>query len=229
MKKHMIIFGAHALDAELMGGPAAIKYVADGNTAKFIHLTRGERNPHKDPEQFGPQIEIEMQEVAAAMNAAAEWMGYPGGHFPSNETVLNDMVKMIRSEKPTVVITHWSGSLHPRHTLTHELVNEAVKLSEDSKYDTGQEPHKVSFLFYGENCEDLNGYIPQIYIEIEDILEQWMGAVKKYELFSGEIANVPYEDYYRSMATIRAIEAGNQKMSKTYMLARRTQHNVDSF
>jgi len=115
------------------------------------------------------------------------------------------------------VITHWRGSLHPRHVLTHDAVVEAVKMAADPKVQTESAPHQIDDLYYGENCEDLNGFIPQVYIEIEDTFDQWFEALSHYELFAGGKANVPYNDYYRTMAVIRAIEVGNQKLSKAFM------------
>lgn len=216
--------GAHALDAELMGGPVAIKYTKEGHKASFVHITRGERgNKKKTPEEYGKQLEIEMPKVAETMGAESIWMGYVAGQLPSQETIQMDLCKLLREEKPDIVITHWRGSLHPRHVTTHDAVLEAVKMAANAEINTGQEPHKVDYVYYGENCEDLNGFIPQVYINIEETFDQWFEAVSHYELFRANEANVPYQDYYRTMATIRAVEVGNQKLSKAYMIATRTQ------
>lgn len=222
---HVMTIGAHALDAELMGGPVAIKYTREGHKATFVHLTRGERGHwKKSPEEYGKQLEEEMQKVAKAMGATSHWMGYPAGNLPPKEQMLMDFCRLFRREKPDIVITHWRGSLHPRHVLTHELVLEALKMSADEAIETGQKTHVVEYVYFGENCEDLDGFIPQFYIDIEDTFDQWFEALSHYELFRAGKANVPYQDYYRTMATIRAIEIGTQKLSKAYMVARRAQN-----
>lgn len=46
---HIMSIGAHALDAELMGGAVAIKYTREGHKATFVHITRGERGNKKIP------------------------------------------------------------------------------------------------------------------------------------------------------------------------------------
>lgn len=46
---HIMSIGAHALDAELMGGAVAIKYTREGHKATFVHITRGERGNKKNP------------------------------------------------------------------------------------------------------------------------------------------------------------------------------------
>lgn len=222
---HVMSIGAHALDAELMGGPAAIKYTKEGHKATFVHITRGERgNKKKSPEEYGKQLEEEMPKVAEAMGGKSYWMGYLAGKLPSTEEIQMDLCKLLRKEKPNIIITHWRGSLHPRHVMTHDVVLEAIKMAANKEIETNQETHLVDYVYFGENCEDLNGFIPQIYIEIEDIFNQWFKALSHYELFRANEANVPYQDYYRTMATMRAIEVGNQKLSKTYMMATRTQN-----
>lgn len=226
MKQHHVMtIGAHALDAELMGGPVAIKYTREGHKATFVHITRGERgNRKKSPEEYARQLNKEMPKVAEAMGAASHWMGYLAGKLPSGEQMQMDLCKLLRKEKPDIVITHWRGSLHPRHVLTHDVVLEAVKMAAKADVETGQETHAVEYVYFGENCEDLDGFIPQIYIEIGDTFQQWFEAMAHYELFRADVANVPYQDYYRTLATIRAVEIGCQKLSKAYMVARRAQN-----
>jgi LmbE family N-acetylglucosaminyl deacetylase len=226
-KKHIMVFGAHALDAELMAGPVIAKYTKQGHKGTIVHITRGERgNPKKLPEIYGKQIEEEMVKVADGLGAKAYWMGYPAGNIPSLEKIQFDICKLIREEKPDVVITHWRGSLHPRHILTHDAVVEAVKMAANESIKMDVEPYKVPHLYFGENCEDLNGFIPQIYVDIEDTFEQWIDALKNYELFRGDVLSVPYEDYYRTMAKIRGIEIGH-KLSKAFMVAPHVQDMLD--
>jgi hypothetical protein len=108
--------------------------------------------------------------------------------------------------------------------MTHDVVMDAVKMAANKNFQTEVAPHVVDYVYFGENCEDLNGFIPQIYIEIEDTFDQWFEALSHYELFRANEANVPYQDYYRTMATIRAVEVGNQKLSKAFMVATRSQN-----
>jgi LmbE family N-acetylglucosaminyl deacetylase len=165
-----------------------------------------------------------MKKVAESMGATSHWMGYLAGKLPSPEEIQMDLCKLIREKKPDIVVTHWRGSLHPRHTLTHDVVLAAIKMAANSDIETGQPPHIVDYVYFGENCEDLVGFIPQVYIEIEDTFDQWFKAVSHYELFRSNEANVPYQHYYRTMATIRALEVGNQKLSKAFMVAPRVQN-----
>lgn len=221
--KTLLSIGCHCLDAELMGGPAAIKYTRQGHRAIFVHMTRGERgNPHKAPVEYGLQLENEMVKVAGKMGAEALWLGYTAGSFPENGEVIADLVRLIRKERPEIVITHWRGSLHERHTLTYDMVTAAVKAAANPKYASETVAYRVPNFWYGENCEDLSGFTPQIYLPMTaGELALWMEALREYELFCGGLLSVPYETYYTTMAKVRSIEAGIGGLAKAFMYASR--------
>lgn len=211
--------GAHALDAELMAGPYVIKKAKEGTDFTFVHMTRGERgNKEKSPEEYGKQLEKEMVNVAEKMGGSAHWMGYIAGQLPSKEQITQDYKDYIKNENITTVITHWRGSLHERHILCHDAVTMAVKQLKNEGYEVD--------LYYGENCEDLNGFIPELYTQFdEEIMETWLEGLKEYELFRGGVLTVPYYDYYTTMAKIRSIESGILPYAKVFMVA---PHEVDT-
>ncbi|MEI6287045.1 MAG: PIG-L family deacetylase [Bacillota bacterium] len=225
MDKTIMSIGCHCLDAELMGGPAVLKHTNQGGKGIFVHMTRGERgNPNKQADEYGIQLEQEMVNVAAKMGASAIWLGYAAGNFPTTSEVVRDLVRLIRQERPAVVITHWRGSLHERHTLTYETVTAAIKAAANPKYDLATQAYRVPKFCYGENCEDLNGFIPQIYSPMTQAeLNQWLDALREYELFRGGLLSVPYEAYYTTMAKVRSIEGGAGGLAKAYMYASRVE------
>lgn len=212
--KKIVSIGAHALDAELMGGPYMIKAARDeGAVCEFMHMTRGERgNKEKLPEIYGKQLEGEMVEVAKVMGATAEWIGYIAGDLPETEKIIEDWTNYLRDGQFTTVITHWRGSLHERHILCHDTVTAAVNRLRREGVDIE--------LYYGENCEDLNGFIPQLYIQFDqEVMDTWIEGLNQYELFRGGVLTVPYYDYYTTSAKIRSIEMGILPYAKPFMVS----------
>ena len=119
----ILSIGAHALDAELMGGPYLTKRAQEGDQVTFVHMTRGERgNKNKSPLEYGKQLESEMVKVAQTMGGQAHWMGYVAGELPSTMQLIEDFSNYIDQSGAEVVITHWRGSLHDRHILCHDVV-----------------------------------------------------------------------------------------------------------
>lgn len=208
------VFGAHALDAELMGGPYCIKEHEDHNSEfVFVHMTRGERgNKNKTPEDYGKQLEQEIPKVAERMGGRAIWTGYVAGKLPNLGQIVSDFKKIITDEGFDVIITHNRGSLHDRHILCHDATTAAVK-------QLNNEGHRIK-LYYGENCEDLNGFIPEVYIQFsEEVMQKWIDGLNEYELFRGGVLSVPYYDYYTTMAKIRGIEQGLLPYARAFMVA----------
>lgn len=224
----IMVVGAHALDAELTAGASILKWNKKGHKAMFVHMTRGERgHKFKTPEEFAPQLDKEIVEVANNFDADVKWMGYKGGFFPEFNIGVKEMVELIREYKPNVVITHWRGSLHDRHIATHDIVTRAVDMSNSERFECNGEPHQVSLLMYGENCEDLKGFNPNFYVNINDHIEDAIEKIKGYELFSGGWASVPYEDYYRTMARVRGLEHKRYPKAQSFMIDNVNEKNFE--
>ncbi len=118
----------------------------------------------------------------------------------------------LRQEKADLVITHNLGTLHDRHYFTYRGVHEAVKRLRQEGQDID--------LLYGENLEDLIGFTPTLYVKMgEEDVAAWFDALQQYDLFQGAVNVVPYDDYYRTMGRVRALEAGTPGFVKAFMHA----------
>lgn len=213
MAKRVVSVGAHSLDAELLGGLALIQYAKQGAKCTLVHVTRGERG-HKTltQEEYGKQLLEENKRVAEIMGCDSHWMGYLAGRIPEEDIFVTDLVKYFKDEGVDLVITHFSGSLHPRHVATHVAVTRAV-------HEMQKEGYPIK-LYYGENCEDLIGFLPQVYVEYtEDEIKQWIKAMNEYEIFRGGVNDMPYLNYYLTSLKIRQVEAGTKLPTRGYMYA----------
>ncbi len=199
--KKVGIVGAHAMDAELMGGSIACLFNKKGWESFFIHITRGERgNPGKPPAIFGEQLEKEMQTCAEKLHATSIWAGFMAGSVPMLEcsAFLEETIIKLKLD---VVITHWKGSFHPRHRLVHDCVLEGLARAKKNG-------HSVEGLYFGENMEDLDGFIPMLYLDISDVYETWIDAMASYELFRSAPNGFPYQSFYSANSRLRGLESG---------------------
>lgn len=214
--KRIVSIGAHSLDAELMGGPLMIKYALEGSHCTFVHVTKGRlEDPNASEEakqQYLDKITKENNEVAKAMHCDSYAMNYISSELPSETEFVKIIKEYLIKEKVDLVITHSRGTLHARHYYTFDTVTQAVR-------QLNQEGHDINLL-YGENCEDLVGFVPTLYIsmpkEVEDI---WFAGLSHYTIFNGGVNDVPYEDYYRTMGIVRRFEIGSKLPVKAYMHA----------
>ena len=208
----LAIFGAHAMDAEVMAGAIAHDLNLRGWDTWLIHLTRGERGKgaHKSVE-YAKQLEGEMENSAAKLRSRYMWMGYNAGEIPEGEAGALDIGQVLKKIEPDVIITHWKGSYHPRHVQTHENVVKGLK-------DMTDKLHKTPNLYFGENMEDLEGFFPTAYYDVSESYAAWIEALNCYEMFR-ESSNFPYRDFYVSNSISRGVESGF-KYSKALMLPR---------
>lgn len=210
----LAVIGAHAMDAEVMGGAIALELSIKGWDTFLVHMTRGERgNKQKQPEEYGVQLEREMREAAAKLGSGCHWMGYQAGKIPTEEEGAQDVKELLNKLKPDVIITHWKGSYHPRHVQTYENVVKGVELAAGSGQSGGG---PVTSLYFGENMEDQEGFIPNVYFDVTNTYQRWLEALESYEMFR-ESTSFPYRAFYTANSIARGIESG-QKYSKALML-----------
>lgn len=214
--KRAVSIGAHSLDAELMGGPLLMKYAKSGAHCTYIHVTQGRlEDPHatqKEKDAYLKSLLEQNKKAAEKLGGDTIWLGYVSSNMPSMEAFADRLEAYFEEEKVDLVITHWRGSMHPRHINTHDAVTEAVKRM--------RRKGSTIRLMYGETFEDLVGFIPQAYFVLsEEEKEQWFAGLKTYQVFNGEINDFPYLPYYSTNGRIRQIECGSSGFTVNYMYA----------
>lgn len=214
--KRVVSIGAHSLDAEILGGPIMLQYARQGAHCTYIHVTQGRL---EDPDATQEEKDKYLNELLEQNKRAAEklggdtiWLGYVSSNMPTLDEFSERLEQYFVDEKVDLVITHWRGSMHPRHVNTHDAVTAAVKRL--------REKGNSIRLVYGENFEDLVGFIPQAYFKLEqDEIEQWYSGLREYSVFKGEINDFPYFPYYSTIGKVRQIESNNDGYTVAYMYA----------
>ena len=214
--QRVVSIGAHSLDAELMGGPLILKYARQGAHCTLIHVTQGRLEDPAATEEakqaYLKDLVTMNQKAAEKLGADTIWLGYVSSNMPSLEDFAQRMEQYFVDEKVDLVITHWRGSMHPRHINTHDAVVTAVKRL--------REKGNPIRLVYGETFEDLVGFLPQAYFTLNpEEVTQWYGAMKEYAVFRGEVNDFPYQQYYPTIGKVRQIESNNSGYTVAYMYA----------
>lgn len=214
--KRVVSIGAHSLDAEILGGPIMLKYAKQGAHCTYIHVTQGRL---EDPsatqeakEEYLKEVLNQNKRAAEKLNGDTIWLGYVSNNMPSIDEFSARLEQYFIDEKVDLVITHWRGSMHPRHINTHDAVTTAVKRL--------REKGNSIRLVYGENFEDLVGFIPQAYFILEqNEIDQWYSGLREYSVFQGGINDFPYNQYYSTIGKVRQIESNSNGYTVAYMYA----------
>ena len=208
-KHKIMVVGAHAGDAEIMAGALVAKYTQAGHEAVLVHLTPGEKGHRTmSPEEYAEQKIREVHKAAEVLGAKAIFLPYKDAELPVNDEVKYRLADVIRAEKPTIMVTHWKGSIHKDHENTYYIVQDAIFYAALPAIKRELPAHGCYTQFFAENWEDPYEYEVDTYVDITDVYEQWIEAAHQYELFSGSISSFRYMDYYKALAVMRGCLAG---------------------
>lgn len=171
----LLAIHAHPDDEASKGAATMAKYSAEGHDVLVVTCTGGERGDILNPAMERPGIREnmnavrreEMARAAAALGVEHIWLGYvdsglpqgdplpplPEGCFALEDTekVTRDLVKIIRTQRPHVIITYDEngGYPHPDHLKVHEVSMLAWERAGDAEYapELGQpwDPEKLYY------------------------------------------------------------------------------------
>ena len=206
----ILAIGAHAGDMELTAGAVLIKQRKFGDRVVILQMTLGEGgNPRLSPTVYGAQKHREALAADSVIGAETIFAPYRDGEIPNDDAVRRYVADVIRTVKPTYVITHWSHSIHKDHANTSLIVQDAVLLASLEGVVTQHPAHRgIRGIYYADNWEDAESFSPYIYVGVADEMAQWREAVTKYEFVGGKISSFKYLDYYDALSTVRGAISG---------------------
>jgi N-acetylglucosamine malate deacetylase 1 len=211
-QRTILAIGAHAGDMEISCGAVLAKHARLGDRVVMLHLTLGEGgNPRITPQEYGEQKHREATEVASILGAEVIFGPYKDGEIPNSEEIRAYVNDVIRQVQPTHIITHWKNSIHKDHSFTYAIVTDAVLLASLEGVTSTYPRHRgVRGVYFTENWEDMEDYVPYIYLDVTEDLATWEEAVRKYEFIGGTISSFRYFDYYKALSTVRGAIVGYQ-------------------
>jgi N-acetylglucosamine malate deacetylase 1 len=180
MKLDLLAIGVHPDDVELGCSGTIIKEIKKGKKAGVLDLTQGE---------LGSRGTVETRHEEAAK--AAKIMGVQirenlkmaDGFFKNDEEHQRKLIVALRKFQPEIVITNALSDRHPDHGRAAKLTTDSCFLSGLIKVKTkdekgkDQEPWRPKYVFH--YIQD-RYHEPDFIIDITDVFEQRMEAIKAY-------------------------------------------------
>src|SRR5690606_35452903 len=97
----IMVIGAHAADAELMGGAAVLAHHELGWKSVLVHMTLGEKGGRTvSPAEYAKVKRAQAEQAAAILGSDVEFLPYLDGELPVNEDVQWQIADLIRKYKP---------------------------------------------------------------------------------------------------------------------------------
>jgi N-acetylglucosamine malate deacetylase 1 len=201
----IMAIAAHPGDGMFTMGATLAQQISRGGSGILLSLSVGEKGAPKDiaVQRYGEMQRDATEKAARLLGAEATFLAYPDAEIPFNEESTLAVCDVIRKHKPAVVVTHWSGSWHKDHQNCHRIVRDAVFYAALQPLSRTHPAHSVSKVFYADNWEDANGFVPDTYLDIEAVYEKWMQACDFYPMWRGQTGFFRYNDYYSSLSVMR--------------------------
>jgi N-acetylglucosamine malate deacetylase 1 len=172
-------------------------------------MTPGEKGHRVLTAEKYARVKVEeARNAARILGAECVMLPYKDGELAVNLEVQWAIADTIRQYCPTVLLTHWQGSLHRDHRNTSLNVMESLFLARLPAFQRQHAAHGPSKVLYAENWEDEDGFTPDLYLDVNDVFDRYIEAIHAYSLFRGEVVTFAYEQWYRGASEMRGAEGG---------------------
>lgn len=216
MNEHLdiLIFGAHADDAEIGMGATIAKHTAAGVRVGICDLTLAEMSSNGN-------VELRKQEAAEAscilgvsMRSSLE---LPDRGLFLGKEPLDRITQEIRKYKPRVVFAPYWQDRHPDHIACSHLLQEAVFNAKLRKYMPESEAHTVQHLyFYFIN----DVYEADLLVDVSACYEKKIAALQAYRSqFEASGQNNDYVSTPLNQGYVQRVEARDRLMGQKRMVA----------
>ncbi|WNR42418.1 bacillithiol biosynthesis deacetylase BshB1 [Paenibacillus roseipurpureus] len=171
----ILIFGAHADDAEIGMGASIAKHTARGSRVGLCDLTYAEMSSNGTVET---RIK-EAEEAAKILGVVSRTnLGLPDRGLFVNADHIERITQEIRKFRPRIVFAPYWQDRHPDHIACSHLIQEAVFNAKLRRYLPDSEPVNVEQLyFYFIN----DVYEADVMVDVTDAYELKMAALRAYQ------------------------------------------------
>lgn len=223
--KKLLVVSAHAADYVWRSGGTIAKYVKGGAEVRVVVLSFGVRGESNDLwKQEGATAESVKATRRGETMAAAEILGVKNIEFwdledypLSVDKALEDrMVRTIRETAPDYIISHDRFDiLNPDHNLVSDLVFRCSVMSNSNgvRMDGTKTTKQMQLFGFEPHQTELSHYVPGQFVDISDVYEQKVAAMKCFKAQSHLI------EYYTQRAFMRGNHARRLSGRQTYRYA----------
>lgn len=171
----LLIIGAHPDDADYHAGGTAAYYCAAGHVVKMVSLTNGDAG-HQTLRgaELAQRRRAEAAAAGAVIGATYDVMeNHDGQLLPSLENRWQ-VIRLIRSFQPDLVLTHRPNDYHPDHRYTSQLVQDAAYMVTVPAVvpDTPHLPRDPVIAYLPDEFQKPYPFQPSVLVDVGPVLHQ---------------------------------------------------------
>jgi LmbE family N-acetylglucosaminyl deacetylase len=215
----LLIVGAHPDDADFFAGGTAALYRAGGHEVKMVSMTNGDAG-HQTLR--GPVLAQRRRAEAAAsgavIGAVYEVLENGDGQLLPTLANRNQVIRLIRSYQPDLVLTHRPNDYHPDHRYTSQLVQDAAYMVTVPAIvpEVPHLPRNPVIAYLADDFQKPYPFAPTMLVDVGGVLEQIVSMLHCHT--SQFYEWLPYNGGYADR--LPADEAGRLAWTKEQVQAR---------
>ncbi len=171
----ILVFGAHADDAEIGMGGTLIKHIRAGKRVGVCDLTRAEMSSNGTVETRQKEAEEAGRRLGLSYRSN---LGLPDRGLQNNPEQVTAIVNEIRKLKPKIVFAPFWKDRHPDHVMASQLVQEAVFNAKLRNFAQESEAFTVKQLYYYFINDTID---PDLMVDITTEHEAKMHTLEAYQ------------------------------------------------
>jgi LmbE family N-acetylglucosaminyl deacetylase len=166
----VVCVGAHPDDPESGCGGTLARYAALGHAVTIVYLTRGERGIEGKSLDEAARIRTAESEAACRLlGAKPVFFGQIDGATEVTRAQVESMTRLLATERPDVLLTHWPVDTHMDHQVASMLTIRAWM-------SRGSEGGALYF-FEVDTGSQTEGFFPNTYVDVSDVVEKKKAAL----------------------------------------------------
>ena len=196
-KIKVVCIGGHPDDPESGCAGTLSRYVEAGHTVTIIYLTRGERGIEGKSDADAARIRsAECEAACRIIGATAVFAGQIDGSTEFTRARVEELRKLLESEAPEIVFTHWPIDTHMDHQVASLCAIRACMALQ-------RRPHL--YFFEVNSGSQTQGFTPNTYVDVTAVLDKKKAALLAHVSQDGEEV---WHRHHEPIAVWRGREAG---------------------
>jgi LmbE family N-acetylglucosaminyl deacetylase len=223
----LLIIGAHPDDADYHAGGTAALYRAAGHVVKLVSLTNGDAG-HQTLRgaELSRRRRAEARAAGAVIGATYDVLDNPDGELLPTLENRREVIRLIRSFQPDLLLTHRPNDYHPDHRYTSQLVQDAAYMVTVPAIvpDTPHLARDPVIAYLPDDFQKPYPFRPAVVVDVGSVIEQMTAMLhchqsQFYEWLPyniGRLDQVPATDAQRRQWLEGAVRARHQARADRY-------------
>jgi LmbE family N-acetylglucosaminyl deacetylase len=211
LPRRVLAIGAHPDDIELICAGTLARFLRAGSAVHLAVACRGDRGGSAGPDAaLAERRAAEARSAAELLGAPLELLDFGDADVPVTPESKLLFVRLMRSVRPDLIITHGPTDYHDDHVRVGVLCTHCAWFAASPGHDTGQPPLETPpAIVYMDNVAGIN-FEPTHLVDITETidLKRRMLACHQSQLGRDDSGISQLEDLAETLAKLRGFQCG---------------------